>query len=226
MLSETSFDANAVCVYTSRTADPIAGGWCGYQFDMAEFPDCPKFAVWPEAIVMTGNKSSPPPPQTDQFRPIYAFDRANMYSPDGASCPTARPLQRVEVERLLSFGFQALTPADHDGLPPPPGAPANLVRHRDTEAHGPAGLPDEDQLELWELSVDFDEPANTVLAGPQVIPISEFSSNLCGFVFFDCMHQPGGPDLDPLREVVMNRLKDRVLLRVRGAIAGGSPPVG
>ncbi len=204
MISEFSDLANAVCVYTSRTSDPVSGGWCNYQFDTPNFPDYPKYAVWPEAIVMTSNEEGSPPP-------VYALDRANLYSPDGVSCPTARPFQRMTVTGLPGFIFEALTPADHDGTPPPAGAPAHVARHRDTEAHGPTGLPTVDQLELWEFTVDFDTPANTMLVGPQVIEISEFSSDLCGLSTFSCLNQPGGADLDPLREVIMNRLQYRNL---------------
>ncbi len=205
LLAEISDLGNTLCVYTSRTGDPVTGGWCQYPFDTgANFPDYPKLAVWPDVLVMTSNEGNAPP--------VYALDRLNMYSPDGATCPTARPLQRLTVDGLPAFGFEALTPADLDGdVSPPPGSPAYVLRHRDTEAHGPFGLPEEDQLELWELDVDFDESGNTTLTGPQVIPISEFSSDLCGFTLFDCFNQPGGADLDPLREVVMNRVQYRNL---------------
>lgn len=202
-VSEFSGQANAVCVYTSMTADPITGGWCRYQFDTNSFPDYPKYGIWPEAVVVTSNEGNSPP--------VYAFDRANLYSPDGSSCPTARPIQKMTVDGLPAFPFDVLTPADLDGAAAPPGRPAIVARHRDTEAHGPAGLPDVDHIELWELSVDFDEPANTTLVGPQVIEISEFSSDLCGFSTFSCLNQPGGADLDPLREPIMNRLQYRVV---------------
>lgn len=205
LLAEISDLGNTVCVYTSRTGDPVTGGWCEYPFDTgANFPDYPKLAVWPDVVVMTSNEGNAPP--------LYALDRRNMFSPDGTTCPVARPLQRLTVSGLPAFGFEALTPVDHDGdAAPPPGSPAYVLRHRDTEAHGPSGLPDEDQLELWELVVDFDAPAKTTLTGPQVIAISEFSSDLCGFTSFDCFNQPGGPDLDPLREVLMNRVQYRNL---------------
>lgn len=201
-LAEVSLAANVVCVYTSRTADPLTGGWCEYQFATPNFPDYPKFGIWPDAIVMTTNEGDDPP--------VYALDRANMYSPNGVDCPIARPLQRFTVSGLPAFLFEALTPADHDGpTPPPAGAPAVVLRHRDTEGHGPASLPTVDHLELWELTVDFDTPANSMLVGPQVLEIAEFSSNLCGFISAECLEQPGGVDLDPLREVVMNRLQYR-----------------
>jgi hypothetical protein len=200
-MAEVSFLSDAICAYTSRTADPVAGGWCGYTFDTSpNFPDFPKLAIWPDAIVMTTNEGNSPP--------VYALDRANLYSPNGVDCPTPRALQRFTVTGLPGFLFEALTPADYDGpVLPPSGSPAYVLRHRDTEGHGPAGLPTVDHLELWELTVDFDVPANSMLVGPQVLDIAEFSSNLCDFLTTNCLHQPSAPDLDPLREVVMNRLQ-------------------
>ncbi len=94
------------------------------------FPDYPKYGVWPDAYYVTTNESSPA---------VYALDRENM-----AACGTARAAQRFTVADLSGFGFQALTPADLDGVDdPPPGAPGIVMRHRDTEAHGPAGVADD-----------------------------------------------------------------------------------
>ena len=40
------------------------------------------------------------------------------------------------------------------------------------------------------------------------VDVAEFDSNLCGLTSFFCFPQPGtGTTLDPLREVIMNRLQ-------------------
>ena len=191
MISEFSGGGNKLCVYVSQTPDPIAGGWCNYDFQAVNFPDYPKYGVWPDAYYLSTNENLPA---------SYAFDRENMIQ-----CNPARPLQRFTAPPLSGFGFQATLPADVDGATlPPPGSPGIFIRHNDTERHGPGGFPTTDLLQLFEFSVDWDVPANSTFTGPFNIEIAEFSSDLCGFFTFSCFDQPGGgSDLDPLREINM-----------------------
>ncbi|MBK9527816.1 MAG: hypothetical protein IPO41_05745 [Acidobacteria bacterium] len=220
MLSEFSGSGNRLCVYVSTTPDP-AGTYAGYQFQAPGFPDYPKYGVWPDAYYVSSNESSPA---------VYALDRVKMLAGQAAT------FQRFTAVDLSGFGFQALTPADLDGAAAPPaGAPGIFMRHRDTEVHGPAGFPSSDILEIYAFDVDWVTPANStftqlpdvgtteanhMLTAPSVkstgldlpsLVNSEFSSNLCGLTSFSCMGMPGatqgsGGSLDPLREVIMNRL--------------------
>lgn len=201
VLTEFAFEGffgGVACVYVSRTPDPITGGWHAYEFDTPEFPDYPKYGVWSDAYYMTSNETQPA---------VYAFDRENMLAGR-----TARPFQRLTATILAGFGFQALTPADLDGrTPPPPGSPAYLARHRDDEAHNFDNDPDVDFIEVWQFIVDWDDPSNSTLSLFESLDVAEFDSSLCGLFTFSCIQQPGGADLDPLREVVMWRLAYRNL---------------
>jgi hypothetical protein len=185
-----------MCVYVSKTADPVSGGWWFYQFTGASFPDYPKYGVWPDAYYVSTNEDDPA---------AYAFDRANMLN--GA---VARPAQRFAAPPDdLVFDFETLTAADFDGvMAPPAGAPGIFMRHRDDEASPPAT--GQDFLQMWEFHVDWTTPANSTFTGPIDIAVTDFSSELCGFQSFNCFPQPGtGTRLDPLREVVMWRLQYR-----------------
>src|SRR5439155_1706441 len=116
LMSEFAIRGNHLCVYVSRTSDPLGGGWFGYDFGTAEFPDYPKYAVWPDAYYVSTNESAPA---------AYALERARMI----AGLPAGN--QRFTAPSLGGFSFQALTPADLDGsTPPPPGAPGFFLRHR------------------------------------------------------------------------------------------------
>ncbi len=195
-LSEFSNAANALCIYISQTSNPISGGWFGYQFNTPTFPDYPKYGVWPDAYYASTNESSPS---------VYAYDRAQMLAGGVATA------QRFTAPDLAGFGFQALIPSDADGdTPPPANAPNPFMRHRDDEVHNAgSNNPAADFLEIWEFHVDFVTPANSTFTGPTNISITEFDSDLCGLTSFNCFPQPSGPTLDPLREVVMNRLQYR-----------------
>ena len=183
---------NTLCVYVSMTNDPVAGGWHRFNFPTPNFPDYPKYGVWPDAYYVGTNEGLPA---------VYAMDRTQMLAGNPAT------MQRFTAPALDGFGFQNLIPADLDGATAPvPGAPNPFMRHRDDEAHNPgANNPGMDFLEVFEFHVDFATPANSTFTGP-MIPVAEFDSELCGFVSFNCFPQPNGQQLDPLREVIMHRL--------------------
>jgi len=197
ILTEFSSTGNRMCVYVAQTGDPITGGWYAYDFEAPDFPDYPKYAVWNDAYFVGTNEAS---------STLYALERSRMLQ----GLPAAQ--QRFSVADPAAFGFAMVPPVDHDGIDPPPaGAPGLFIRHFDDEAHDPGNNdPNGDRLQLWELDIDWQTPANSALTGPIEVPIAEIDSELCGFTSFECFPQPGtGTLLDPLREVVMNLPKYR-----------------
>ena len=200
MISEFSSSGNNLCMYVSQTNDPVTGGWFAYQFGAPSFPDYPKYGTWPTDVnggdgsyVVTANDGGPG---------VYAMDRGNMLAGNAAT------FIRLTIPNLPGFGFEAPTPADLDGpVMPPSGAPAIIMRHRDTEVHAGPTAP-EDVLEMWSFDVDWVNSANSTLTQVANIDVAEFDSSLCGLTSFNCFPQPGtGTTLDPLREVIMNRLQ-------------------
>ena len=189
LLSEFSSSGNRLCIYISQTGNPVSGGWWAYQFTATNFPDYPKYGVWRDGYYVGTNESNPA---------AYALQRSAMLT--GAAAIGIR----FTAPDLSGFPFQMLPPADADGSTPPPvGAPAVFLRHKDSEAHGSPGSPD--TVELFEFHADFVTPANSTYTGPIGINVTEFDSDLCGLVSFSCIPQGGGALLDPLREVVMHR---------------------
>ena len=180
------------------SSDPIAGGWFNYDFTTPNFPDYPKYAVWPDAYYVSSNEAGP--------SAAYALDRTNML----AGLAAAAPVRRTAPD-LAGFGFQALIPSDLDGPAPPAGSPNFFMRHRDDEVHNAGSNdPTQDFLEIWEFSVNFGTPADSTFTQVANIPVAEFDSDLCGLVSFFCFPQPGtATTLDPLREVIMWRLQYR-----------------
>ena len=202
MLSEFSSAGNDLCVYISQTPDPVSGGWYAYNFVPLTFPDYPKYGVWPTdandgpgSYVVTANDGG-------GTRGIYVMERGPMLNGEAAGWQT------TDIPTLSGFSFQTATPADLDGpVPPPDGAPAIIMRHRDTENHGGPAAPG-DLLEMWTFDVDWVTPGNSVLTAETSIDIAEIDSSLCGLTAFACFPQPGtGTTLDPLREVIMFRLQ-------------------
>ena len=200
-LQEFVTGANALCFYISATDDPINGGWNFYQFTGATFPDYPHFGVWSDAYYGTANEN----PAT-----VYAFDRTNMLAGT-----TARAAQAIVLGDLPGYGFQTATPADWDGgesfEAPPLGAPGIIMRHIDEEAH--SNFPNNantDLLEIWEFVVDFDNENNSSFTKIDDVVITDFNSYLLDYSVFASIPQPGSSSrLDPIREVILNRLQYR-----------------
>jgi hypothetical protein len=196
LLSELSNIASALCVYVSKTADPVSGGWYLYPFPTPEFPDYPKYSVWPDAYYVTTNESGPA---------AYALDRVRMLSGQPAT------FQRFLRQDMPGFFTQAMAASHLEGYDPPPaGAPAVFLRHRDDEVHDAGSNdPTRDFLELWEFHVDWVSPGNSTFTGPTRVAVAEYSSELCTTFGRMCFPEPSGLQLDSLREMVMHRLQYR-----------------
>ena len=193
LLSEFASSSNALHVAISQTSDPL-GAYHTYTFTTPQFPDYPKFSVWHDAYYVTTNEADPS---------VYALDRINMLSGNAATS------QRFTMPSVPTLGFQTATPVDLEGpTAAPAGTPGYIMRMVDD---GWAGSINEDYLEIWEFDVDWATPANSSLSGPDTLHTEPFDTELCGYTSFSCIDQPSSTDLDPLREVLMNRIHYRNL---------------
>ena len=190
-MAEFASGSNDIYIAVSQTASPL-GAWYTYTFTAPNFPDYLKFGVWSDMYIMTSNESGP--------SAVYAFDRVNMLA--GA----AATMQRFTVPDYPTIGFQATTPVTFDiGNAPPAGAPGMFMRMADDAWSTSVTA---DRLELWEMDIDFATPSNSVVTGPQLLSTAAFDTELCGYTSFSCFAQPGtSTQLDPLREVLMNRIQ-------------------
>jgi len=197
VLSEFSSSGNYLCVYVSKTSDPVSGGWYAYSFQSPTFPDYPKYGVGVDAYYVGTNESSPT---------VYALNRTAMLAGNSAN------FIRLTAPKLSGFGFQMLQPVDHDGTTAMPnGTPGYFLRHRDDEVHNASSNnPNQDYVELWQFDADFNNTSNSSFTKVVDIPVAEFDSALCGLTSFSCFPQAGSSsNLDPLREVVMFRAQYR-----------------
>ena len=194
-----------LCVYISKTANPVTGGWWTYEFATPGFPDYPHYAVWPDAYYVGVNEVEAPEPG-GSFASAYALDRKKMLKGQAAG------FNRFIAPQLPGFAsFNEMTPADLDGkTPPPAGAPGYFVRHVDDEFHFGATTPIKDYLEMWALHADFANPANATFTRLPNVPIADFDSRICDDGAGECIKQPNpAQKLDALREMTMWRVQYR-----------------
>ena len=190
VLTEFAAAGNALIVMVSQTASPT-GSWYVYSFTTPQFPDYPKWGVWPNAYICTSNESN---------NKVYAFNRATMLA--GGASPT---MLSFSIAGSPTIGFQAAAPVNISGTNLPPAGTAPMILRMVDDAWTAAA--DVDRLELWYLNADFITPANSTLVQQPDIATAPFTSDLCGYTTLNCIRQPGtNTRMDPIREIIMNRV--------------------
>jgi hypothetical protein len=202
LVSQFQFD-NSQCVAISATSD-ATGAYHRYQFSFgADFPDYPKFGVWPDAYYYSANLFSP----GFSGAAACAFERAAMLSGG--------------VAKMVCFTNPAsasLLPSDLDGKAlPPSGAPNYFL-----------DIADSSSLNLYQFKVNFANPAQSTFTKTATIPVAPFS-DVCMFSFrLTCIQQPEpGEKVDAIADRLMFRLAyrkfdDHEALVVNHSIEGGA----
>jgi hypothetical protein len=201
---DTTFTHTAQCLAVSTSSD-ATGSYNRYEFDFgSNFPDYPKFGVWPDAYYNSINVF---PPHGFAGAEACAFDRKAMLA--GANASAICFQQPSTVSSLL--------PADLDGSTlPPAGAPNDFV-----------GLADSTHLNFFSFHVDFSTPANSSFSGPTLISVAPYNEICARATTESCIPQPPpGEKVDGLADRVMFRLAyrnfgDHESLVVNHTVKGG-----
>jgi hypothetical protein len=186
-----SGSAHKLEVGVSKTNDPT-GAWYIYSFTTkGGFPDYPKLGVWGNSYFITTNSTDPT---------VFALDRATMLA--GSGTGTA---QKFALSKFPTINFQAASPITQTGATAPPtGEPAMVIRM--ANAAWSSTLADE--LQLFELNINWTTPAQSTITGPIVLDVASFNSSLCGQGDNDCIPQEGSTTkLDPLNDIVMDKVQ-------------------
>ena len=172
------------CVALSTGSDPT-GTYYRYAFSTGvNFPDYPKYGVWPDAYYIS----------TREFLGLafqgvgaYALNRAQML----AGNPTPQVISFLEPPGAQPYRVgDGLLPSDLDGTAlPPAGSPNYFVGSMDNG--GPYGAP-ADALNVFKFHVDFATPANSTFTGPTQVNSAAFDSVFpCTPSSRACIPQPG-----------------------------------
>ena len=167
------------CVALSVDGDPT-GSYYRWAFSTgSNFPDYPKYGVWPDAYYISTREFGSP-----NGIGAYALDRAAMLAGD--------PSPDV-VSFLVNPDYNAghgLLPADIDGTTlPPPGSPEYFMGTMDDG--GPLGAP-QDAMTLWKFTVNWADPGSSTFVLADTLPTAPFDSIFpCSPGSRDCIPQPG-----------------------------------
>ncbi len=145
------------CVAVSTTGDPT-GSYNRYAFSYTNFPDYPKFGVWPDAYYATFNMFNSSG-TTFLGGEICAYDRTSMLN--GAAA----------TQQCFNAGtsFGGLLPSTLDGSTQPPASSPNYVLALNTTT----------SLAFWKFHVDWTTPANSTFTGPSSIAVASYAQ-ACG----------------------------------------------
>src|SRR5258706_3372659 len=171
------------CVAVSTGSDPT-GTYNRYAFSYSNFPDYPKFGLWPDAYYATFNMFT----AGGSFLngEAGAYDRTSMLN--GANA----------TQQCFSSGsLGGLLASTLDGSTQPPAGSPNYVLALNTST----------SLALWKFHVDWTTPSNSTFTGPTSIPVASYTQACGGGT---CIPQSGTTNqLDSLADRIMYRLEYR-----------------
>jgi len=191
VITEFANPAN-VLIAISDTEDPL-GSYNAYNFSTPNFPDYPKYAVWPNALVFTSNEGGPGTLHN------YFIDREALLA--GEDNVT---MQRIQIGGSWNTqaGFFVSTPLDFNGDMLPQDSLPVVMRLNDSSW----GNAPEDRVELYTFDIDWDNQSNTEVVRTDIVtsPFDGYPCSESGFGF-QCVPQRGnGGGLDAIPEVIMN----------------------
>lgn len=187
----------------SKTGDPT-GAYYLYDFILPgnEFPDYPKFGVWPDGYYMS----------TNQFlnggsfdgSGAFAFDRKKMLMGDSTASGIYFNLSRASHPE----GIFGMLPCDHDGiLSPAPGTPNIFAYFTDDDFSDP-----HDGLRLFDFHADFGVPANSTFIER---PESTYQNPL-PVAAFDAREPAGRTDVEqPSPGINLDSVSERLMFRLQ-----------
>lgn len=187
--------SNRVLMGISLTGDP-RGSWDVYTFQTPNFPDFPKYGIWPNAYFMTDNESG-------ANAPIYAINRQDFL----AGSDTVR-LQRLTVPKIFGISFEVGQPVDWDGMNEPPSNDPGMVLKINDDNWGST---DHDNIILNKIYIDWSDASKSHVENI-TIPTAPFDTDGClveNTGAFSCIPQPNGQGIDGAEWIITNRAQYR-----------------
>ncbi len=200
----STFTENEECVAISTSSD-ATGSYNRYEFDFgANFPDYPKYGIWPDAYYNTANIFS-----------AHGFAGAEACAFDRKAMLAGAPAKAICFQQPSSVS--SLLPSDLDGRTLPPAVSPNYF----------VGLADSTHLNLFKFHADFAHPAKSTFKGPTLVSVAPFSEICARATTVACIAEPSpGEKVDGLSDRLMFRLAyrnfdDHESLVVNHTVAGG-----
>ena len=178
-----------ICIAVSTTNDPL-GSYYLYSFAYTDFPDYPKFGIWPDGYYLTTI--------------LYTNGGTTLVGSSAAALDRNAMLQGHPATQQVfttSSTYSGLLPATLDGTTPPPAGAPNYMMSLGAK---------NDTLAFWKLHADWITPANSTFTGPTNLSITPYSQACGTFTNNVCIPQLNTTQtLDSLGDRLMYRLAYR-----------------
>ncbi|HHQ49571.1 MAG TPA: carboxypeptidase regulatory-like domain-containing protein, partial [Acidobacteria bacterium] len=200
-MSQFTMD-NHQCIAVSTSGDPT-GSWYLYDYlmdaGMGDFPDYPKFGVWPDGYYYTAN----------MFGSSFDGAMAAVFERDKMLNGQAAQMVYFYTPDSNSFPSYSMLPADLDGMNTPPAGAPNPIMEMVDDAWGYDPPYDKDEIVIMPLHVDWTDTNNSTFGPAKIIDLTAagypFDSSMCGYSR-DCIPQPGtSQGLDSMSSRLMYR---------------------
>ncbi|HLK09579.1 MAG TPA: PASTA domain-containing protein [Candidatus Angelobacter sp.] len=179
LVSQFALHDHFQCIATSRTSDPMTGGWFLYAFPTVDGQgnpvdsDYPKIGVWPDGYYMSTQRGFP-----SEGMDVWVFERDKMLQ--------GQPARQVQF--TVNAPSIILQPSDLNGQAPPAGTPNFFVR----PVSGQVFAGGADRVEIFEFSVNWNQPSLSTFKQTLTLPTTPFNSSICdGSLGDPCVPQPG-----------------------------------
>lgn len=190
----------SMCYAISTSANPL-GSYYRYEFLRPLFPDYPRPAIWRDGYYT-------PTSTGDEVIQKHAcvVERARMLKGEAA-----------REQCVIIDGVNFLNNADIDGKNLPPSGAPNIIM-----AAGGTQLKkqfEDDGIYVWKFYVDWKNPKNTRVTGPEKITVAPYHY-LCDGQLTNCVPQPGTDRrLDAQGDKLMARLVYRKIGKQESIVA-------
>ncbi len=183
----------AMCYAVSTGPDPF-GAYYRYEFLRPIFPDYPRPAIWPDGYYIptsTGDNRISESIATEKHACVADRERMLKGEPATEQC-------------VIIHNVNFLNNADIDGKGlPPAGAPNIMMAAGGTQLDK---MFEAGTIDVWQFHVDWKNPANTKVSGPDKIAVAPYHY-LCDGQLTNCVPQPGTDRrLDSQGDKIMSRL--------------------
>ncbi len=193
-----SFLGGGAQIAVSNGPDPVNDGWTTYLYTIVN--DYNKLSVWSDGYYLTEN--------TGSAQKLHVFDREAMLAGE----PNAA-IQSFALPGMVTSGFhspQAFNISDNN-FPNIGNCPIVFLQD---DAYG--GGITQDHIKLWTCTVDWDNPANSVVSAATQLGIdagtgtvTPFTSVFNGGSFANLAQPNGGALIDALQAIIMNQAQFR-----------------
>lgn len=176
-IQQFQMNGNKILIAISTTPDPT-GTYYKFTFvpNSSDFPDYPKFSIWPDGYYMTANTNT---------QRVVIFERTKMLAGDATAGMIVTPVTASASAPMPNSGFFSPLTLDADGQLPPNGTPNYFMFYLDDNQQ--TGVTD--AIAMYKIVADWTTKTAAVTFD-STLPTQAFNSYFTGGTMKD-ISQPG-----------------------------------